>query len=62
MLTVSLLAGAAIVPASAGATNIGSEGCTPGYWKNHTENWEEYTPSTKLNTRRSRIRSDCLVW
>lgn len=31
---------------SAGATNIGNEGCTPGYWKNHTQNWEEYTPST----------------
>jgi hypothetical protein len=49
MLTVSMLAGAAVVPATAGATNIGSEGCTPGYWKNHTENWEEYTSETKLN-------------
>jgi hypothetical protein len=26
---------------TAGATNIGEEGCTPGYWKNHTEDWEE---------------------
>jgi hypothetical protein len=25
----------------AGATAIGIEGCTPGYWKNHTENWLE---------------------
>lgn len=32
------------VAGSAGATNIGNEGCTPGYWKNHTENWEEYEP------------------
>jgi hypothetical protein len=23
------------------AVNIGNEGCTPGYWKNHTSNWEE---------------------
>ncbi|WP_109474231.1 hypothetical protein [Ornithinimicrobium cavernae] len=37
-LTVSL------VP-SAMAENIGHEGCTPGYWKNHTDNWEETSPS-----------------
>src|SRR5215218_3013469 len=34
----------------ANATNIGQEGCTPGYWKNHTTNWEEYSPSTQLGT------------
>ena len=34
----------------AGADNIGNEGCTPGYWKNHTSNWEEYSPNTKLKT------------
>ena len=33
---------------SASATNIGTEGCTPGYWKKHTDNWQEYTPSTKV--------------
>jgi hypothetical protein len=22
-------------------TNLGTEGCTPGYWKNHTERWDE---------------------
>ena len=33
---------------SAHATNIGNEGCTPGYWKNHTSNWEEYTTSEQL--------------
>jgi hypothetical protein len=26
---------------TASATNIGYEGCTPGYWKNHTDNWQE---------------------
>ena len=25
----------------AGAVTVGQEGCTPGYWKNHTENWLE---------------------
>ena len=37
-----------LVPAV--ADNIGNQGCTPGYWKNHTSNWEEYTPSQKLKT------------
>lgn len=31
---------------SATARNIGQEGCTPGYWKNHTDNWEEYKAGT----------------
>ncbi|WP_224277368.1 hypothetical protein [Nocardioides lacusdianchii] len=29
------------VTPSAQATEIGYEGCTPGYWKNHTDNWQE---------------------
>ena len=42
-----------------GAEESGTtEGCTPGYWKNHPESWLEtptdtipvYTPSTPLNT------------
>ena len=46
LMMAGLIGGA--VPAS--ATNIGNEGCTPGYWKNHTENWEEYSPSTTLGS------------
>ena len=49
---VSLLATALILPivglSPAAAVNIGNEGCTPGYWKNHTEDWQEYTTSSKL--------------
>ncbi len=31
---------------SASAETIGTgEGCTPGYWKNHTESWQEISPS-----------------
>lgn len=26
----------------------GNEGCTPGYWKNHTESWEVYAPSREM--------------
>lgn len=32
------------------AVNIGSEGCTPGYWKNHTTNWEEYEAGTLVGS------------
>jgi hypothetical protein len=35
----------------ANAVNIGNEGCTPGYWKNHTESWQEagsLSPNTPL--------------
>jgi hypothetical protein len=42
------LGGAVAVTQTSGATNIGNEGCTPGYWKNHTQNWEEYRPTTPL--------------
>jgi hypothetical protein len=45
-----LLGGTIAVTQPAGATNIGNEGCTPGYWKNHTSNWEEYGPNTKLGS------------
>jgi hypothetical protein len=52
LVSVALTAGlfAALAP-SAGAVNIGEEGCTPGYWKNHTDNWEEYTPTSKLGNQ-----------
>jgi hypothetical protein len=57
-LRFAAIAMAAAVPltvltaGAAQATNIGQEGCTPGYWKNHTENWEEYTPNTLLSSPR----------
>ena len=49
LATAALAVGVLAVPGQVGATNIGDEGCTPGYWKNHTENWEEFTPGTPLN-------------
>lgn len=48
LATALLLGGAVAVTQASGATNIGNDGCTPGYWKNHTQNWEEYTPATPL--------------
>ena len=40
----ALLIGTAAIPA--GADVSGTEGCTPGYWKNHTESWVGYDPGT----------------
>src|SRR5260221_5193838 len=52
---MKVLAGATVggvfllgVPAE--ETTVGpDQGCTPGYWKNHTTSWEEYTPTYKLS-------------
>src|SRR5919107_460499 len=52
----ALPAGAAttvLAATPAGAVTIGEQGCTPGYWKNHTDNWLEsatrtISPSTLL--------------
>ena len=30
-------------------SNGASQGCTPGYWKNHTDNWQEYAPTTTVS-------------
>jgi hypothetical protein len=46
LLGVLGLALGQVVPAS--AENIGNEGCTPGFWKNHTDLWEEYDPTDTL--------------
>jgi hypothetical protein len=49
VLALALATGGVFATAPAGATNIGNEGCTPGYWKNHTSNWEEYSPTNTLD-------------
>jgi hypothetical protein len=30
--------------------NNGGQGCTPGYWKNHTSSWSGYSPNDLFNT------------
>jgi hypothetical protein len=32
-----------------GTANACEEGCTIGYWKTHQDEWQTYTPETKLN-------------
>lgn len=41
---VAVLATLAVVAPTAQAVGTGHEGCTPGYWKNHTDNWQEAAP------------------
>jgi hypothetical protein len=43
----TLTAGSALT-APASATQVGGDGCTPGYWKNHTESWQEYRTTDTL--------------
>jgi len=45
----------------ASAVEIGHEGCTPGYWKNHTEDWQEARPGTLFSDRFNAGTSGVLV-
>jgi hypothetical protein len=36
-----------ILGGTAFANKTGNEGCTPGFWRNHPEDWQEYNPDTK---------------
>ena len=44
--------GVAVGSSAAQATEIGYAGCTPGYWKNHTDSWPPtgYSPSQKVQS------------
>jgi hypothetical protein len=49
MLAGATVAGVFLLGIPAGATTVGNDqGCTPGYWKNHTTSWQEYTTTYKL--------------
>ena len=52
MLTLTALVIGAVGVTSVGATKKGTEGCTPGYWKNHTGSWPPtgYSTSQKVVT------------
>ena len=45
---LAVLATVLPLAAPAQAWPIGNEGCTPGYWKNHTEDWQRFTTDTTL--------------
>lgn len=46
LLMIGLVGGA--VPAA--GTAIGNEGCTLGFWKNNTGQWEEYVPTQTVES------------
>jgi len=46
LLCAILLATGLGVAPPAQANRIGNDGCTPGYWKNHTDNWFEDAANT----------------
>lgn len=48
LLTASVLSVALAVPATAEAWE--SAGCTPGFWKNHTEAWQGYTTDQTIGS------------
>jgi len=44
LTTMALLVGLMGVASVSASKKKGSEGCTPGYWKTHTEAWQVYDP------------------
>ncbi len=55
-LLLSFGVGVASSPAQADA--IGYQGCTPGYWKNHTDSWEETVPTNTFKSLYFRARAN----
>ncbi len=64
-LVGGLMLPGALAASPVGATNIGNEGCTPGYWKNHTDNWfedaERPIPTTKTLANAKFVTSSALA-
>ena len=60
-LVLGLVASLFAAASPASAVEIGREGCTPGYWKTHTDNWEEAQPTTLFSDRFSDGTSGWLV-
>ncbi len=51
-IAVAAVTAVSLVAAAPGHTwnEEATEGCTPGYWKNHTEAWVTYTPDQTLGS------------
>lgn len=47
---VAVFATLSVAP-TAQAVGTGQQGCTPGYWKNHTDNWQEAAPGDMFASR-----------
>ncbi len=51
-MAVAAVAAVSLIAAAPGHTwnEEATEGCSPGYWKNHTEAWVTYTPDQTLGS------------
>lgn len=47
---------------AAHATGYGDQGCTPGYWKNHTSSWQEATPSQLVKSKYASATDHVANW
>lgn len=56
VLAAAIAAGGVAAPASANVIGD-SQGCTPGYWKNHTESWRQNTPPDDMPAPDARVSS-----
>lgn len=61
LLATALVFTLAGITAPAQAVNIGHEGCTPGFWKTHTDVWEEADPTDLFSDHFSDGTSGVLV-
>jgi hypothetical protein len=54
---VAVIATLSVAPASQ-AVGTGHEGCTPGYWKNHTDSWQEAAPGDLFGSAYTSARAN----
>jgi hypothetical protein len=50
LLSVAVLMGVIGSAATVSAVRIGNEGCSPGFWKTHTQAWEEYATGDLISS------------
>jgi hypothetical protein len=50
VIGVAAVAALIIAPTSGAWTPDPTQGCTPGYWKNHTDAWVTYTPDQTVDS------------
>ena len=50
------------VSTAAQANGTGMQGCTPGYWKNHTDSWQEANPSQLVKNKYADATAHVADW
>lgn len=62
LLIGGLLAALLVAAPSAHSVGVGMEGCTPGYWKTHTDNWQEASPTDLVSSIYVDARANVADW